>query len=300
MTYQWFHDGKRIGGATQQRYTINNVNREDAGAYAVQVVNAAGSVMSSNAVLTVLIPPQVTAEPVDQLVAAGQSASFTVVASGSAPLSYQWLLDDAVLPDATAATLTLAAVQLTDSGRYCAVVWNPVGSATSAVATLTVLMPPMITTEPQSQTVIAGQGASFAVGADGTPPLSYQWSLGNTALVGATNATLTLINVQPANAGDYSVVVSNLVGSVPSAVATLVVTNPPCTIPPRFDSVAMTPQGFSVQLSGSAGCVYVLQASSNLVDWMVLATNATPTGTLRFTDSAAPALGIRFYRAEVQ
>ena len=172
MTYQWYHDGKKVGGADESTYAIRNVNDADAGLYSVLVINAAGSVMSSNAVLTVLTPPKITTQPESQTLTAGQSASFSVVASGTGPLSYQWNLNDLAIPAATDSVLTLSNVQPADAGSYTVVVANLAGSVTSAVATLTVNVPPSISTEPLSQTVTAGQSASFAVVASGTGPLS--------------------------------------------------------------------------------------------------------------------------------
>ncbi len=93
------------------------------------------------------------------------------------------------------------------------------GKSNTAVA-------PFITLQPQSQTNAVGGTASFSVGASGTAPLSYRWSWNGTNLVGATNATLTLNNVQLAQAGNYSVQVSNLAGSTNSTVAKLTVSSP--------------------------------------------------------------------------
>lgn len=84
--------------------------------------------------------------------------------------------------------------------------------------------PPAITTQPQSQTVVAGSNATFSVSASGAGPLGYQWFFSGTAIGSATSATLALNNVQAANAGSYRVVVNNAFGSVTSIVATLTVT----------------------------------------------------------------------------
>jgi hypothetical protein len=89
---------------------------------------------------------------------------------------------------------------------------------------------PMIITQPAGQSTILGGSAIFSVTASGSAPLSYQWFLGTTALAGATNATLALANVVPANAGTYSVVVSNSAGTVTSSNAVLVI-NVPCITP---------------------------------------------------------------------
>ncbi|MBM3890585.1 MAG: hypothetical protein FJ388_15845, partial [Verrucomicrobia bacterium] len=95
--------------------------------------------------------------------------------------------------------------------------------ATSSVATLTVLVPPAITTEPQDILTIAGRDVSFSVTATGTEPLAYQWRKDGGSILDATNSTLAFINVQPADAGGYDVIVTNAAGSVTSRLASLTV-----------------------------------------------------------------------------
>jgi pectate lyase len=117
-------------------------------------------------------------------------------------------------------------VQSANAGSYTVVVTNVAGSVTSAAATLTVNaapVPPSITTQPASQTVNAGSSVTFSVVATGTAPLSYQWKFNGGNITGATSSSLTLNNVQSANAGSYTVLVSNSAGSVTSAAATLTV-----------------------------------------------------------------------------
>ena len=80
-----------------------------------------------------------------------------------------------------------------------------------------------IATQPANQTVNQGSNATFSVTAAGTAPLSYQWWFSGSSLLGATNASLTLTNVQPANAGSYHVIVTNVAGQVTSSDATLTV-----------------------------------------------------------------------------
>ena len=86
------------------------------------------------------------------------------------------------------------------------------------------LTPPTIVTQPTDQTVTVGGTASFNVAASGAPPLSYQWNFKGTNIVGATDTTLTLTNVQASQAGSYSVLVTNLFGSILSSNAVLTVT----------------------------------------------------------------------------
>src|SRR5207245_1331650 len=118
-------------------------------------------------------------QPANQTVTAGQTATFTVVATGTAPLSYQWQKNGANLAGATSSSYTTPVTTTSDSGStFAVVVNNMAGTVTSAVATLTVnaaAVAPTITTQPANQTVTAGQTATFTVVATGTAPLSYQW-----------------------------------------------------------------------------------------------------------------------------
>ena len=174
--------------------------------------------------------PAITSQPQNRTVGEGQNATFTVGASGSAPLQYQWYsVPDTLLVSRTNASLTLSVVTTNLSGGgYFVIVANPLGAATSVVASLTVTSTPpaapTITTQPQDQQVNAGQTATFSVAATGTPPLVYQWYFNtNTLLADATNSTLTLLDVQSDDAGGYSVIVTNSIGSQTSVVAALTV-----------------------------------------------------------------------------
>jgi hypothetical protein len=166
---------------------------------------------------------------------------------------------------------------------------------TSAVATLTVLVPPAITTPPQSLTVTQGQSASFSVVASGTAPLSYQWSLNGMALPGATGSTLTLNRVQTTDAGSYTVVVTNIAGPVTSAAATLTVTNPAIALVVSSTG-GMAPAGFTFQFSVPVGLTYAILASTNLQDWTPISTNVALVGNVVFTDTDARNYSTRLYR----
>src|SRR6266853_600147 len=172
--------------------------------------------------------PSITAEPASQTVTAGQTATFTVVATGTAPLSYQWKQGSMTIPGATSSSYTTPATTSADNGsHFTVVVSNTAGSVTSNAATLTVsaaAVAPSITTQPASQTVTAGQTATFTVVAAGTPPLSYRWMKNGTAVSGATSSSYTTPATTSAdNGAQFTVVVSNIAGNVPSNVATLTV-----------------------------------------------------------------------------
>ena len=177
-------------------------------------------------------PPSIDFDPQDQSALVGQDVSFSVQASGTAPLSYQWYYNtNTVLTNQTYSVLSLTNVQFTDAGGYSVVVANGSGSVTSAVAQLTVNLPvaPAIITQPLDQTnILPGATATFSVIASGSDPLGYQWYYNtNTPLPNANDSILTITNVQPTNGGSYSVVISNPGGSVTSSNALLTVnTNP--------------------------------------------------------------------------
>jgi hypothetical protein len=171
------------------------------------------------------VAPSITSQPQNQTVVAGLTATFTVTADGTAPLSYQWYFNtNTVLNGATNTSLAVTNAQPEDAGIYSVLVTNLAGSATSTNASLTVLVAPSISAQPQSLTVTQSQTVTFTVTADGTAPLSYQWYFNtNTVLSAATNASYSFTNAQLDDAGAYSVVITNPAGSIASAYAMLTV-----------------------------------------------------------------------------
>jgi Ig-like domain-containing protein/prolyl oligopeptidase family protein len=163
-----------------------------------------------------LAQPSITTQPESQSVSLGANVTFSVNATGSAPLAYQWQKDSTELVGSTETTLVLTNVQSTHAGDYRVVVTNVGGVVSSAVAHLTVLVPPRITptVSLQHTPVFVGSRTSFTVTSSGTAPLSYQWRLDGHELLGQTNKTLTLASTQPADEGYYTVVVTNRAGSV--------------------------------------------------------------------------------------
>ena len=179
--------------------------------------------------------PRIVVPPASQTVTSGQTASFSVTATGAAPLSYQWNKNGAAISGATSATYTTPPTTSSDNGaQFAVVVSNSAGSAASNAATLTVnagAVAPSITTQPANQTVTVGQTATFTVVATGTAPLSYQWQKNSTAISGATSASYTTpATTSSDNGAQFVVVVSNVAGNVTSNAATLTV-NTTSTMP---------------------------------------------------------------------
>jgi len=227
LTYQWIFNGTNILGATNTLLTLTNVQFTQAGNYSVVVANIYGSALSSNAVLTVGVLPSITMQPANSTNLVGSSATFTVTAAGSTPLSYQWLKNGTAIAGATSTNFIIINVQTNDAGVYAVLVTNVFGSITSFNAILTVFAPPMILVQPTNQTVTLNNSTTFIVVAGGSTPLSYQWSFNGTNIFGATNNLLPLLGVQFSQAGVYAVAVTNAYGSVISSNAILTVNPPP-------------------------------------------------------------------------
>lgn len=241
-------------------------------------------------------PPAITAQPQSTNINQGGNATFTVAASGTAPLSYQWRYEGANLPGATASNYTRFSVQPTHEGDYSVVITNAVGSVTSSVASLTVNIPPSIASQPQPVSVRVGRDATFSVSVGGTEPLSYQWRFNGGLISGATQDQYTRMALQTNQAGNYSVVISNVAGSVTSSGALLTVL--PWS-PIEFQSVTRLPDG-RVQLVVSGEPDESLWIDRSLAlppNWQELTNLFNATGALNFTDDDSTNHHQLFYRA---
>jgi hypothetical protein len=267
LSYQWKKGGTNITGAIAASYTTPATVIGDNGAqFTCYVSNGGGNVTSSVATLTVSATPtapSITTQPVSRAVTVGQTATFTVVASGTAPLSYQWKKGGTNITGAIAASYTTPATVIGDNGaQFTCYVSNSIGNITSAIATLTVNVAPTITTQPNSQSVTVGQAATFTVVASGTAPLSYQWRKGGTNIASATAASYaTPITVIGDNGSQFTCVVSNAAGSVTSTIATLTVNAAPVapiitTEPTSQTLLAGQTATFTVAASGTAPLSY--------------------------------------------
>lgn len=168
--------------------------------------------------------PAITAQPASAQVTAGAGATFAVAASGSV-LAYQWRRNGFDIAGATADRYTTPATTAADNGSlFTVVVSNSAGSVTSNLATLTVLQPPVITTQPSATSATTGTSATFNVVATGTAPLSYQWVKNGAAIAGATGSSHTTpATTRADNQALFAVTVSNAASTVTSATATLTV-----------------------------------------------------------------------------
>ena len=165
---------------------------------------------------------QTPADPIYE----GSSVTYSVGVAGSGTPTYLWRKGGSPLTGQTASTLLLSAVKPSDSGDYDVKVVLGGINLTSAPVHLNVSSSvPILTQAPQSESRFLNGTASFSVAAIGTTPITYQWKHGVDAIVGATNATLVIPDLQASDAGDYTVVVTNPIGNA-QATATLTIPTP--------------------------------------------------------------------------
>lgn len=163
-----------------------------------------------------------TADPVYE----GMDVTFQTTVAGPAPVTYRWLKDGSVIADETSATLQLKNVATADTGDYSVEATTGGKTLTSAVNHLEVVTsPPVLTKVPASAIRFLNGAVTFTAAALGSQPISYQWKHGADAITGATGSSLALTDLQAADAGDYTVVVSNQYGST-NVTATLTLVTP--------------------------------------------------------------------------
>jgi hypothetical protein len=233
LTFTWMKNGVPIAGAAGASYVTPASTLADNGAsYSVVVHGQGPDQQSAPASLKVFAfaPVTIATQPKAQAVDEGQQAHFSVVASGSPTLTYQWMKGGTAIANATGPSYDTPALTTADSNvSYSVVVTNFRSSVPSAAAALTVnaARPPVFTATLADVRANPGQPATFDVSAlvAGTPPFHYKWTRGGVA-VGDDLPTLTLPSVQQADVGTYSVTVSNITGTTASTSAKLTLAPP--------------------------------------------------------------------------
>jgi alpha-tubulin suppressor-like RCC1 family protein len=237
INYQWLKNGQPVSGATAAFHSFTASVGDNGSSFSVVVSNSAGSVTSASAQLTVLASAAPTAvsistHPSAQVQLPGGSATFAVAASGTGPLSYQWLKDGTAIAGATQPVLLLSGVTSNDMASYSVTVSNTLGSLDSTAASLTVVGAPAIGTQPASVSVVEGATTTFTVAASGQS-LRYQWLLNGLPIGAATASSYTTPALSLSDSGGvYSVLVYNGAGLMFSQSAVLTVTTAPVAATP--------------------------------------------------------------------
>lgn len=256
LQYQWRYNGLTIPGATSNSLRLVNIRATNVGIYTVLINNTVGAT-SGVVELSISQPPVITMQPQSRVAALGGSALFSVTVLGAPPLSYQWRRDATDIPGATNATLTLTNIQETDEAAYQVAVTNAYGGVVSDPAALALSAAPAIVEQPQSTNVFVGANVTLNVVASGSPPLRYQWFFNGTPIAGAAAPSLALSNLQTNDTGNYTVLVTNDVGLVLSAPASVIVTVPPRVTVVASDNLASEPGPntgtFTISRTGGTG-----------------------------------------------
>ena len=252
FSFQWRKDGVNIPGSTSAVLTLPSVTAGFAGGYSVVVSNAASTgVTSSSATLTVnsdgaATAPTITTHPATLILAPGGSGLLAVAATGSGPLSYQWLENGEAMDGANAAVLFFNNASYSAEGRYSARVSNSIGSVESIEVQVILLGAPVITTQPPDRTTPENNPVTFFVGASATE-IHYQWLRNGFEIAGATQSTYTTPSLTLADSGAvYTVIVFNSAGITVSQPAVLTVYVP---VPP---TVLQQPADVSIQAGALA------------------------------------------------
>ena len=269
------------------------VNNLSAGSHLLtaRATDVCGLMSTSSIVsVTVLAPPQITVQPPARVTnIVGTTAQFGVTATGTAPLAYRWFLGSTPVGNGTNSTLLLPNVQLAQAGNYQVVITNLVGSVTSSVVALTVVVvPPSILTQPVGQFITMGGGIQLEVVAGGTPPLFYQWQFNGANLTAATNAMLTRTNLLAPDAGAYRGVVTNSVGSVTSAVANVFFLG---GVQFYAGTIVSGPVGQVLRVD------YADVVAPGTTNWLVLTNVTLPSSPYLVIDPGSAGKTKRFYRA---
>ena len=221
-------------------------------------------------------------------VSTGSTLTLSAVVGGTVT-TFQWQkstdggvtfanINAAANPSAATTALSISGVQNSDAGTYRLIVTNAAGSTTSTPAVVNVTsgaVPPSIASNPIGTTVTVGGSYTFSVTANGTSPLSYQWNQSTDGgvtfnpVAGATNSTYAISPVGLANAGVYTVTVTNIAGSVTSNPATLNVVQPP--------SISVQPAGTTLAIGAS----YTLSVTAS----------GTPPPTFQWYLNGSPIIG---------
>ena len=258
FSYQWFFNGNAIAGATSATYLIGNVQSAATGSYSVEILYSGGAIFSNTAQVSISNPaviPVISSQPQSQTVSAGSNVVFSVTTSVGTSLTYQWYLNGNVIAGATSSYYTLTNSQSGNSGIYTVSIGYPGGAIQSSSALLTVIssyVSPVITAQPQSQSVTSGTSVTFNVTATGTPAPSYQWYFNSVPITGATGTSYTVANVQPFNSGSYNVLATNPGGSYASLGGILTVASPSAPKITSQPTSLTSTQGSTVTFSVSA------------------------------------------------
>jgi hypothetical protein len=281
LSYQWFRNSVAIPGANSAVLNLSAASSASAGDYHVRVSSPCDVEMSASAVLTVNDPPSLIGQPLPVTVCAGGGASFSVSATASGVLTYQWQRNSVDIPGATTSSLSFTQALPSDAGDYRAIVTSNGCASESSSATLTVLESPSVVVQPPSSlTPCPADNVQVPIVAQGGQ-LSYQWRRNAAPIAGATGPTLIGV-ASTLGAGTFDCEISNPCGATLSSATTITLANPP-TIQVQPQSVSVCegrPLTLCVSAVGDAPLVYVWRRNGQVIASATSACYSTAAATM--------------------
>ena len=229
QSYKWRLNGNDLPNSNSATYTINNTAAANAGTYSCVVTGSCNTVTSNSATLIVDELPNITSQPANQKICAGQTASFAITATGT-NISYSWRKNGTPIQGANSATFTINGITTDDAGNYdCEVTGKCQPPKTSNTAVLTVDAAPSITQQPKVTSECEGANTFLFVSATGAG-LTYSWIKDGNPIASSNNDTLYLKNLKTTDQGFYAVkITGTCTPDITSQAVTLTV-NPKPTI----------------------------------------------------------------------
>ncbi len=265
LQYQWRKNGFPIAAATNASLTLPSVSGFDSASYSVVVWNGAGFAISSSAKVTVVVPPKIMVHPIGLVVSPGSNVTFTVAASGTGAIRYQWKKDGIEIPGANLPALTINNAQLADEATYLAVVTDDIASVSSQPARLLVKVPPTVAVPLKGSTNLVGSPVTLTIVVNGSVPMGFQWRRGAVILTNIVSmnrtSSYTINSLTLTDSGSYRVIITNSGNFAPgiaSATAAILVVEPPAITnqPQSLLVEAGVNATFAVGASGTAPLRY--------------------------------------------
>lgn len=254
LGYQWFKDGVLVAGATSSTLALTNLGPYAGAAYTVTVSNLVGLITSGTLTLerdTPYVPVAITQQPQSAATLRASPVVLSVVAQGTAPLRYQWVKNGTPLDGATNDYHRAATAQLSDTAAYSVVVSNDWEVQVSDTAQVDVMDPPSWPETYTNRSLLAGQTLTITVDNTGSGPFDYEWYHNGQPIEGVTSNTLVITNLTWQNEGEYSVKISNPVGTITRTFLNLHVVSPPYLLRDLAD--VASPRGTNAELFVWAG-----------------------------------------------
>jgi hypothetical protein len=285
-------DGGNISGATTATLTLTGIVLADAGSYTCEVsLTCTGATASNAATVTIGAAGSITQQPINANICLNQGAVFSVGYNGSGA-SYQWqfksgsnpftaISNGGVFSGATSANLIISTATLTEQGTYRCVITEGCGNTLHTNGAALIINTPQILVQPFSQSVCIGQPTFLSVTVSGQN-LTYQWfkdgiALSNgSGISGVTSASLTIVNTQLANAGDYHCKITGV--CAPPAVSDIATVTPSiCT------GVNLAQGGLDMKIYPNPVVQDAILACNNLTDKNIQISIISMVGNIVYT-----------------